>query len=247
MRTGAAVLYGIGAGLVIAAWLASPELRVVRPHPPAPTAEEEAGPTSGGPGAAVEPAPAPRKPAATGPRAGADVKVSTPRAPDPVKQDAAHAVPSPGQLAAENRSTPRHREPPDGGSGAVEHGAAGEQATAPGGEARSDSDHTPVLAPPVLVSRGSSGYPSEGYRIVLDRNALTPRLRVEAAQGLVVLRVLVRRDGSVAQAEVMRSSGVPALDAAALRSAATWNFTPATRDGTPIEAWVLIPVRFVVP
>lgn len=103
----------------------------------------------------------------------------------------------------------------------------------------------PVLAPPVLLTP-VAGYPAEGYDVALDRSALTPRLSVEAIQGRVVLRVLVRTDGSVAEVHVVESSGAPALDEAAARAAAGWAFAPATRDGQPIDAWVLIPVRFVL-
>lgn len=104
----------------------------------------------------------------------------------------------------------------------------------------------PILTPPVLQTP-VAGYPAEGYRVVVDRAMLTPRLRIEAAQGRVVLRIRVRPDGSVAQVDVVESSGVPVLDQAAARAAAGWIFTPATRDGEPIDAWAVIPVRFVVP
>ncbi len=104
----------------------------------------------------------------------------------------------------------------------------------------------PVVSPPVLLTP-VAGYPTEGYRIALDRTMLTPRLRVEAAQGRVMLKVLVRADGSVGSVEVTESSGIPALDQAAVRQAGAWVFAPATRDGQPIEAWALISVWFVVP
>ena len=109
-----------------------------------------------------------------------------------------------------------------------------------------DSDRAPVLTPPVLLTP-AAGYPAGGYRVTLDRSALTPQLRAEGAQGRVILKVLVRTDGTAASVEVFGSSGDPALDAAAIRAARNWNFLPATRDGVPIEAWAMIPVRFVVP
>jgi len=90
-------------------------------------------------------------------------------------------------------------------------------------------------------------YPDGGYRVALDRSVLTPQLRVEAAQGRVVLRMLVRSDGSVAQVNVVESSGSQVLDVAAVNAAVKWSFAPASRDGQPVESWAIIPIRFVIP
>src|SRR5206468_1880890 len=92
-----------------------------------------------------------------------------------------------------------------------------------------------------------AGYPAGGYRVAIDRSVLTLQLRVEAAQGRVVLRILVRPDGSIGQVAIAESSGSPVLDEAAVRAAAEWVFVPATRDSQPVEAWAIVPIRFVVP
>jgi protein TonB len=63
---------------------------------------------------------------------------------------------------------------------------------------------------------------------------------------MVVLAVLVRSDGSAGEVRVKTTSGDQMLDAAAARAAGTWRFRPATQDGIPVEAWAIIPVRFVV-
>jgi len=109
-----------------------------------------------------------------------------------------------------------------------------------------ESDRAPFLTPPVLLTP-VAGYPAGGYRVVLDRSVLTPQLRVEAAQGRVVLRMLVRSDGSVAQVNVVESSGSQVLDEAAVNAAVKWRFAPASRDGQPVESWAVIPIRFVIP
>ena len=75
---------------------------------------------------------------------------------------------------------------------------------------------------------------------------LTPQARQAALEGMVVLAVLVRSDGSAGEVRVKTTSGDQMLDAAAARAAGTWRFRPATRDGIPVEAWAIIPVRFVV-
>ena len=102
----------------------------------------------------------------------------------------------------------------------------------------------PVLKPPVLLTQPTQD--GGDQQVALERGQLTTQLRLEAREGRVVLRILVRTDGTVARAEVARSSGQSALDQAAVLAVGSWRFDPATRNGAAIEAWVLIPVRFVV-
>jgi protein TonB len=66
-------------------------------------------------------------------------------------------------------------------------------------------------------------------------------------QGVVVLRVHVRSDGSVAEAELARSSVSQLLDDSALKTVRErWRFLPARLDGAPVESWVEVPIRFVL-
>ncbi len=104
----------------------------------------------------------------------------------------------------------------------------------------------PVLRPPSFLTGAPPDYPAGGYKIALNRSSLTPQLQVDAAQGRVVLRLLVLPHGTVDRVNVVVSSGFDVLDRAAVTAASIWRFTPATRDGEPIEAWVVIPVRFVI-
>jgi TonB family protein len=105
---------------------------------------------------------------------------------------------------------------------------------------------TPLLTPPVLLFVGSPRYPVEGYRIVVDHSVSAPGVGIDAAEGRVRLKILVRADGSVGGVEVAQSSGRPFLDAAAMGEASRWRFAPATRDGQPIDAWALVPLLFVL-
>jgi protein TonB len=67
------------------------------------------------------------------------------------------------------------------------------------------------------------------------------------AQGEVLLRVLVRQDGSVAAVELAQSSGFSLLDESATRTVReNWRFIPAQHDGIPVESWVEVPIRFVL-
>lgn len=67
------------------------------------------------------------------------------------------------------------------------------------------------------------------------------------AQGVVLLRVHVRKDGTVADVELAHSSGFSMLDDAATRTVrGSWRFVPARVDGVPVASWVEVPIRFVL-
>ncbi len=67
------------------------------------------------------------------------------------------------------------------------------------------------------------------------------------AQGVVLLRVYVREDGSVANVELARSSGFSMLDESATRTVReSWRFVPARIDDAPTASWVEVPIRFVL-
>lgn len=63
------------------------------------------------------------------------------------------------------------------------------------------------------------------------------------AQGTTSLRFLIDTDGSVAEAQVSKSSGDASLDEAARAAIAKCRFTPALAGGKPARAWV--PVQYV--
>lgn len=67
---------------------------------------------------------------------------------------------------------------------------------------------------------------------------------VIGATGQVVVKAFVSEDGIVVDAILHSSSGVDALDGAALEAALQWRFRPAKRAGEPIATQVLIPLRF---
>ncbi len=63
--------------------------------------------------------------------------------------------------------------------------------------------------------------------------------------GVVQLRVFVETDGSPSQVQVFKSSGYERLDQSALENVKNrWRFIPGKRNGVPIAAWVIQPVRF---
>jgi TonB family protein len=187
---------------------------------------------------------------------------------DPASSDSAQAASAPAETSADSESAQRS----EGRAHEAEESALGEVARAgevpgvlppPASEALADPSAgegsrgpgqprpadaalpaPPVLTPPVLLSDPSAE--ASPPRVTLDRSMLTPQARHVAMEGVVVLAGLVRRDGSPADVRVRTSSGDQALDAAAARAAGAWRFRPATREGTAMEAWAIIPVRFVV-
>jgi TonB family protein len=65
------------------------------------------------------------------------------------------------------------------------------------------------------------------------------------AVGSLVVKILVRPDGTVADAAVVRTSGRSDTDLAAMDFIkAQWKFLPALLEGRPIQYWTTIIVRF---
>lgn len=71
--------------------------------------------------------------------------------------------------------------------------------------------------------------------------SISRRMREE---GLVVLKVKVRADGTADAVLVQRRSGSARLDEAALAAVRRWKFVPAKRGDQAIESWVLVPIEF---
>lgn len=63
-------------------------------------------------------------------------------------------------------------------------------------------------------------------------------------EGTVTLSVRVLRDGSVAQADILESSGYRRLDEAAVKGALQTTFTPALRLGRPVESTTRLSYTF---
>lgn len=66
-------------------------------------------------------------------------------------------------------------------------------------------------------------------------------------EGMVMLRVDVNPDGSVARVEIDRAGTTTSsaeLQAAAVTAAEHWKFTPGRKDGKAAGGWLTIPVRF---
>ena len=72
-----------------------------------------------------------------------------------------------------------------------------------------------------------------------------PQTAIELGQeGLVVLSVLVSREGHPDKVEIKESSGFPLLDKSALSTIKKWKFSPGRTGFHARDVWVTIPIRF---
>lgn len=83
---------------------------------------------------------------------------------------------------------------------------------------------------PIVVERQLPRYP--------------PAARNAGIGGTVVLRGIVRRDGSIDNVEVIREPGRGMLGEAARRAVLEWRFKPATFRGEPIDVYYTVTVNF---
>jgi TonB family protein len=87
------------------------------------------------------------------------------------------------------------------------------------------------IEPPTLVREVRASYTAEARR--------------QAIEGEVVLEVVVRRDGRVGNVRVMRGLGA-GLDQKAIDAVRQWHFTPARRQGAPVDVVVTVSVEFTL-
>lgn len=65
-------------------------------------------------------------------------------------------------------------------------------------------------------------------------------------QGVVILKVLVQKDGTAGEVVVEKSSGHQILDVAALNTVKKWHFLPSRIGNIALISWVQIPIRFIL-
>ncbi|MFM2409481.1 MAG: hypothetical protein RL481_309 [Pseudomonadota bacterium] len=95
--------------------------------------------------------------------------------------------------------------------------------------------------PPVLKK------PQRDMRFAQDFQPSYPSaLLVREIEGSATIRVLVGTDGRVREALVVSATHPDFGKAAARQALKAWRFKPATRDGSPVEDWVTIPVTFQI-
>ena len=84
------------------------------------------------------------------------------------------------------------------------------------------------IAPPVKLKHVSPAYPD-----------IARQARVA---GMVLLEILIDRDGRVTEAQVVRS--IPLLDQAAIDAVMQWEFRPTLLNGVPVQAIMTVSMGF---
>lgn len=173
--------------------------------------------------------PAPREPRP-------DTAETTPKPPE-----APAAAPTPTvarpKAARESTATPRAPKAATRGVKKAPEGQTASLGTPNGGErlGRSDTDENGGLLNINLNPRFRSPPPPPVY----------PRQSIERdEEGVVLVRALVDPMGAPQRVLVVKSSGFPLLDEAALAAVQKWRFEPMIREGRASAAWVQVPVRF---
>jgi protein TonB len=116
---------------------------------------------------------------------------------------------------------------------------------------------TPLAAPPLLVRGTRAPGHKIGPMVVLANHPAAPDAgnevpvyslvtRAMGEQGNVGLLILIAADGAVLSVQVVSSSGYARLDDAARTAALTWHFSPAVRDGVPVQSQFPYTVRFLL-
>lgn len=98
-------------------------------------------------------------------------------------------------------------------------------------------------APEELPKLGEFVYVDELPALVTDVPPRYPEIAREAGvEGMVLLRVLVGKNGRVMDVHVDQS--MPMLDEAAVEAARQWVFTPALSNNHPVAVWITRRVEF---
>lgn len=100
----------------------------------------------------------------------------------------------------------------------------------------------PAPAPPREVSGGNLS--SSMIHAPPPRYPMESRRKRE--QGTVVLNLLLRTDGSVAELHILRSSGHSRLDEAARNAVRRWRWSPTVRDGASVQVKGTVEIPFIL-
>jgi protein TonB len=94
-------------------------------------------------------------------------------------------------------------------------------------------------------SASQEGYSEAMPRYRDNRPPVYPSAaRQRGYEGNVLIAAEIRNDGRIGTIRVKRSSGYASLDNSAVEAVKAWRFEPAKRMGSPVDAWVEIPIRF---
>lgn len=89
--------------------------------------------------------------------------------------------------------------------------------------------------------------PTELAAVRTPPPAYPPEAECAAGGGTVVLRVTVSANGAPSNVAQVQSSGVDAMDQAAIAAVRQWEFKAATRNGQPVGHTINVPITFPAP
>jgi protein TonB len=117
----------------------------------------------------------------------------------------------------------------------MSHDPAAITATSP---VSNPADGTGTASGPISLS-------GDAVRVLYQVNPVYPPLAMAAhQQGQVVIRMTIDERGL--PSDVQAVSGIPTLQAPALRAARQWRFEPARQNGQPVAATFLLTLNFVL-
>jgi len=104
---------------------------------------------------------------------------------------------------------------------------------------------TTTPGPEILPARNEWVYVEQLPGAIHEVKPIYPQIAIDAhIEGLVMVHVLVGKDGRVLKTELAEKFQVPMLNEAALAAARQWVFTPGYANGKPVACWTAIPFRF---
>jgi TonB family protein len=109
---------------------------------------------------------------------------------------------------------------------------------------------TPVLPPPASPSRPPMirvGGSVQGAKITaMPQPAYPPECKAEGIEGLVILRAVIGKDGSVLKLERVNKLVDARLADAAMQAVQNWRYQPTLLNGEPVEVVTEIEVNFTL-
>src|SRR6266849_5711601 len=107
---------------------------------------------------------------------------------------------------------------------------------------------TPLAAPvlraqeePVTAGSGGVAVPKRTKTVPPE---YPPVAQAQGIRGIVILELVIDKEGKVAEARVVRS--VPGLDEAALTAARQWAYEVTKVNGKPVSVRLTVPITFAM-
>ncbi len=111
--------------------------------------------------------------------------------------------------------------------------------------AKIDSGHVVIMAQDDIPEIGDYVPYDIPPKPVVQRPAEYPDIaRKVGMEGTVFVKMLLDLDGKVMRVAVVKSSGFPQLDTAAVACALDWEFSPAIQNNRPVRVWLGTKIQF---